>query len=61
MLTAGFTEDEFFEAISEMEHNKAPRPDGFPAEFYNFFGDVIKKDLMNLFVQLKQGNLPLYK
>jgi hypothetical protein len=44
-----------------MEHNKAPGPDGFPAEFYQFFWDIIKKDLMNLFVQLKQGNLPLYK
>jgi hypothetical protein len=43
MLTAGFTKDEVFEAISEREHNKAPRPDGSPAEFYNFFGTLLKK------------------
>jgi hypothetical protein len=30
-------EDEVFEAISNMEHNKAARPDGFPAEFYQKF------------------------
>jgi mannosylglycoprotein endo-beta-mannosidase len=33
ILTSPFTEDEVFEAISNMEHNKAPGPDGFPAEF----------------------------
>ena len=43
ILTANFTEKEVFEAISQMETNKAPGPDGFPAEFlirlkriYNF-------------------------
>jgi hypothetical protein len=25
------------EAVFQMEHNKAPRPDGFPAEFYQVF------------------------
>jgi hypothetical protein len=25
---------EVFEAISNMEHNKAPGPNGFPIEFY---------------------------
>jgi hypothetical protein len=30
-------EDEVFEAISNMEHNKAAGPDGFPAEFYQKF------------------------
>ena len=33
-LTAPFTEDEVRQAIFQMEHNKAPGPDGFPAEFY---------------------------
>jgi hypothetical protein len=37
MLTAYFTEEEVFEAISQMEHNKAPGPDEFPAEFYKIF------------------------
>jgi hypothetical protein len=34
MLKADFTEEEVFEAVSQMEHNKARGPDGFPAEFY---------------------------
>jgi hypothetical protein len=32
ILTAPFTEEEVFEEISQMELNKAPGPDGFPAE-----------------------------
>ena len=33
-LTAPFTEDEVRKAVFQMEHNKAPGPDGFTAEFY---------------------------
>ena len=61
ILTAVFTSDEVLEAISQMEHNKAPGPDGFPAEFYKTFWEVIKADLMAMFVQLQNGHLPLYK
>jgi mannosylglycoprotein endo-beta-mannosidase len=61
ILTSPFMEEEVFEAISNMEHNKAPEPYGFPAEFYQKFWPVIKVDLMALFVQLKNGDLPLYK
>uniref|UniRef100_A0A8R7U261 Reverse transcriptase domain-containing protein n=1 Tax=Triticum urartu TaxID=4572 RepID=A0A8R7U261_TRIUA len=42
-----------------MEHNKAPGPDGFPAEFYQNFWDVIKTDLMELFNYLHAGQLDL--
>ena len=52
---------EVYEAISQMELNKAPGPDGFPAEFYKTFWEIIRNDLMALFVQLKQGNLSLFK
>jgi hypothetical protein len=31
-----------------MEHNKSPSPDGFPAEFYQVFWEVIKGDLMTI-------------
>jgi hypothetical protein len=34
LLISPFTVDEVQEAIFQMEHNKAPGPDGFPAEFY---------------------------
>ena len=32
-----FSEKEIREAVFQMEHNKAPGPDGFPADFYQFF------------------------
>jgi mannosylglycoprotein endo-beta-mannosidase len=37
MLIAEFTENEVREEVFQMEHNKAPGPDGFPAEFYQVF------------------------
>ena len=33
-LVAPFTEKEIQDAIFDMDHNKAPGPDDFPAEFY---------------------------
>ena len=44
-----------------MEHNKAPGPDGFPAEFYQNFWDIIKDDLLKLFNDLQSGQLELFK
>ncbi|KAL5676494.1 hypothetical protein ACJX0J_012625, partial [Zea mays] len=32
--------------VFQMERNKAPGPDGFPAEFYQTFWEVIKDDLL---------------
>jgi hypothetical protein len=61
ILTAPFSEEEVYEVISQMEYNKAPRPDGFPAEFYQKNWVVIKDELMALFNQLSNGDLPLYK
>jgi hypothetical protein len=37
-----FTETEVLEAITQMEKNKAPGPDGFPAEFFQKFWDLLK-------------------
>jgi hypothetical protein len=59
-LTSSFTEQEVKEAIFQMKHNKAPRPDGFPAEFYQIFWETIKGDLMALFKDFYEGNLPLF-
>jgi hypothetical protein len=44
-----------------MEQNKAPGPDGFPAEFYQNFWDVIKGDLLELFSFLHSGQLELFR
>jgi mannosylglycoprotein endo-beta-mannosidase len=37
ILIADFIENEVREAVFQMEHNKSPGPDGFPAEFYQVF------------------------
>ena len=37
ILIAPFSEKEVFNAISQIKNNKAPGPDGFPAEFYKKF------------------------
>lgn len=60
MLTTTFTEDEVKRAIFKMEHNKALGPDGFPAEFYQVFWELIKGDLMALFNEFHKGDLPLF-
>ena len=59
-LVAPFTEKEIRDAIFDMDHNKAPGPDGFPAEFYQQFWDIIKGDLMQMFHDLHNGDLPLF-
>ena len=47
-------------AVFDMEHNKAPSPDGFSVEFYQFFLEVVKPDLMNLFYEFHAGRLPIH-
>jgi hypothetical protein len=61
LLTTNFSMEEVHDAIFQMEHNKSPGPDGFPAEFYQQFWGVIKNDLMALFECFQRGDLPLYK
>jgi hypothetical protein len=41
-----------------MKHNKAPRPDGFLAEFYQIFLETIKGGLMALFHDFYEDKLP---
>ena len=61
ILISPFTESEVREAVFQMEHNKAPGPDGFPAEFYQVFWGVIKDDLLPLFAELHREALDLYR
>jgi hypothetical protein len=60
MLTQPFTEEEVKCAIFQMEHNKSPGLDGFPAEFYQVFWELIKHDIMAIFHDFHKGQLPLY-
>ena len=60
ILIADFTELEVYEAVMQMEKNKAPGPDGFPAEFYQTFWPIIKSDLMAMFYSFQKGELPLF-
>ena len=59
-LIAMFTQEEVRTVIFQMEHNKAPGPDGFPTEFYQAFWETIKDDLMALFQGFHEGTLPLF-
>jgi len=58
-LTSVFLESEVRTAVFQMEHNKAPGPDGFPPEFYQVFWDLVKEELMATFTELHVGTLPL--
>lgn len=61
ILTSLFTEKEVNDVDFQMEHNKAPEPDGFPAEFYQIFWQVLKWDLMALFTDFQQALFPLFQ
>jgi hypothetical protein len=60
ILTSPYTEDEIRKDVFQMEHNKALGPDGFLAEFYQSFWDIIKHDLLELFRELHVGQLDLF-
>jgi hypothetical protein len=49
LLTTHYTEDEVKKDVFQMEHKKAQGSDGFPAEFYKNFWEVIKSDMLELF------------
>jgi hypothetical protein len=60
ILTASFTIEEVKKAVFNMEHNKAPGPDDFTAEFYQVFWEVIKTDLFALFEDFHKNSLPVH-
>jgi hypothetical protein len=55
-----FIKEEGWEAIFQIKHNKAPGPDGFATEFYQSCWGIIKEDIMALFKEFHQGDLPLF-
>jgi hypothetical protein len=60
LLTIEYSEEEVRKTIFQMEHNKAPGPDGFSAEFYQTFWETIKFDLLDLFSSLHAAQLELF-
>jgi hypothetical protein len=57
---AVFIEKEVKEENFQIKHNKALGPDRFPVEFYQIFWKTIKEDLMALFKEFHEGNVPLF-
>ena len=45
-LEESFSEDEVFLALSDLNGNKAPGPDGFPLSFWQFCWDFVKEEVM---------------
>jgi hypothetical protein len=60
LLVRPFNVEEVRDAVFQMEHNKAPGPDGFPTEFYQSCWEIIKYDLMELFWEFHNGNLSFF-
>jgi hypothetical protein len=58
-LTAPFSLDEIHKVVSDLKHNCAPGPDGLPAEFFQDFWDIIKKDLWNMCDDFNKGTLDI--
>ena len=44
-----FTVEEVFTALSNLNGDKAPGPDGFTMAFWQFSWDIVKEDIMRLF------------
>jgi hypothetical protein len=59
ILTIVFDEEEIFEVISQIKHNKTPKPDGFPVEFKEEIGESLKM-IYGLVWQLHKGDLPKF-
>ena len=49
-----FTEEEILAAVSRLNDNKAPGPDGFPIAFWSFSWDFVKEEVMDFFKEFFQ-------
>jgi hypothetical protein len=59
VMMAPFSEEVKF-IVFDMEHNKGPGLDDFPAEFYQFIWEIVKPDLMSLFYEFHARRLPIH-
>ncbi len=53
-LDSPLTEHEFFNALKLMPNNKAPGPDGYPAEFYKHFWSILSPLFIRMIIESKQ-------
>jgi hypothetical protein len=60
ILTSPFSLDEVSEAVFHIEHKKVPRPNGFPADFYQVFWEVIKNNFMAMFTNFHNNLLHVH-
>ena len=49
-----FTEEEILAAVSGLNDDKAPRPDGFPIALWSFSWDFVKEEVMGFFREFFQ-------
>ena len=61
ILTRPFSEEEVKIALFSMNSNRAPGPDNIPAEFYQHCWEIVKKDIMNLFLAFYEGRLDVHR
>ena len=55
-LVEMFTEEEILAAISGLNGDKAPGPDGFPLAFWSFSWDFVKDEVMGFFRESFEHN-----
>jgi hypothetical protein len=48
--------EEIKKALFSMEKNKAAGPDGYPIEFFQYYWEFIKEDIMELFDNFFRGH-----
>ena len=60
ILVSPFSKEEVTEAIFRMKHNMISCQDGFPPEFYQVFWNIVKDDLMAIFMEFREGSSPLH-
>ena len=51
-----FTEEEVLAAVSGLNDDKAPRPDGFPIAFWSFSWDFVKDEVIGFFKDFFQND-----
>ena len=56
ILDSPVTEKELFTALNLMPNNKAPGPDGFPAEFYKHFWSILAPLYIRTITEIKQNS-----